>query len=205
MARQEWLSGTDTAERWRDLCGKLDSQSGAGPWEEAFAFLERRLKTRYLEPIRVMQTKLQRQGEGFAIVSLHCALIEFLAAFLGGRHYVPGRTDPAWNDYAYKDSSGLFVRFLREQQPFAGWFGTKAEGEDFYFNVRCGLLHEAMTKGQWRINISGPRGIDVARRVVYRDTLQQAIEDWLAAYEGRLMNEPALREAFIRKLNHVAV
>jgi hypothetical protein len=196
-----WVSGTDTAERWHAIRDQLDPGTGKGPWSDAFAFLQRRLETRYFAPIDVMQMHLGQQGEGFAIVTLQCALIEFLAALVEGRHFVHSSKDPAWDQHAYFDSSGLFVRFLRRE--FADWFETDDEGIEFYRKVRCGLLHEAMTKGRWHINLSGERGIDVATSTVYRDTLQQVLKDWLAAYEGRLIEDAALREAFIRKLDHV--
>lgn len=90
MTRGEWLSGTETAETWRaPACNSTRPREMVRGW--LLAFLKRRLETRYLEPIRAMQCHLNQQGEGFAIVSLQCALVEFFAALVEGRHFVPGR------------------------------------------------------------------------------------------------------------------
>jgi hypothetical protein len=55
-------------------------------WETAFQdyFLDR-IQLRYLAPIELLQQLDAKQGEGFAIVSIHCSLIEFLESTFKAR------------------------------------------------------------------------------------------------------------------------
>lgn len=75
-----------TSAQWRELRATLEPDYLAGPWEEAVDnFLMARLRSRYIRPIEAMKAGLGSHGEDFAIVSLQCALIEFLAALAAGK------------------------------------------------------------------------------------------------------------------------
>jgi hypothetical protein len=97
----------------------------------------------------------------------------------------------------------VFVSFLCKRQPFATHFTDEAIARDFYVGIRCGLLHEARTKNGWRIWAKSPDGgvIDRARRLVYRDNFQAAIDEFISWYAAALPATPELQEAFIRKFN----
>ena len=91
------------------------------------------------------------QGEGFSIVALQCSLIEFLASTLEGKSYKYCPSKAVKCDvHEYCNSKALYIRFLRSEHPFSQYF-NEATARDFYENVRCPLLHEARTKGRWRI------------------------------------------------------
>lgn len=98
-------------------------------------FIHRRFSERYLRPA------MSPGRHGFAMMAIGCLMIEALESFYQG-----------WSDtrrMSYK--------------PFALFFGRNKEfdvfqplAEDFYRNVRCGILHQAETKNGWRIKRIGP-------------------------------------------------
>src|SRR5439155_22665118 len=102
--------------------------------------------------------------------------------------------------YEYNISAELFVSFFRNRPPFSEEF-DEALAREFYAEIRCGLLHEARTKGGWKVWAQAPDRsvVDRTRRIIYRNTFQNALDDLIRWYETRLPIDPALQEAFIRK------
>lgn len=192
-----WVAKRD-AQPSKDVSqGEKDSY-----WGEVFAeFLEVRLKTRYLNPIGMLTGGTN--GEGFSIVTLQCALIEFLAALKEGKNYIYRGAGAQLSDHEYSNSSSLFCDFLTSNAPFNTWIHVDAAARDFYANVRCGLLHEARTKKGWKIKKSGEAAIDSTKKVVYRDQLQVAIDQYLDQYKNDLKINECLQVGFIRKFNHL--
>jgi hypothetical protein len=104
------LAGEKTVADWKVLKVKLAKRGASALWHEAcHDFFIARLKTRYLDPIRLLQKSNSRQGEGFAIVSLHCSLIEFLASTLVGKSY---RFRGKCGANEYSKSGNLFVELM---------------------------------------------------------------------------------------------
>lgn len=199
-ARPEIAPGK-TGDDWKDFAEKLVPGGDAGLWAEAFeTYLLARLQSRYLKPIANVQDKGAWKGEGFTIVSIQCALIEFLAATRLGKIY---RHDNPHPPYEYKNSSKLFVEFLFQTSPFDKLF-SEADAKDFYSNVRCALLHEARTKSGWIIWASGAAPVDCKRKIVYRDSFQTLIENYITDYGAALTGDVPLQEAFLRKFNDLA-
>lgn len=197
------IAGTRRARDWKDLRRTFDAGDTAERWKAAIQdYFLQRLETRYLKPIRVLRQNGSRRGEGFSIVTLQCALIEFLAAMRTGKLYVQGVPE---TDLVYSSSKRLFVGFLTTVQPFQAWFQTEDEAIDFYSSVRCGLMHEARTKGLWQIGISGSPAINVSRTTINRDALQDEIGRYIEGYAAALETDAVLQRAFIRKLDDIAV
>jgi hypothetical protein len=209
------IAGLKTVADWKAMKGRLDGGAAPVIWEEAFRdFFEARIDSRYFEPIKAIEKMREDVGEGFAIVALHCSLIEFLASTLEGKTYrfrktgrclavtlLGGNSRPG--DYEYSDSRKIFVEFLRNRTPFAAMFPTKKTAEDFYKSVRCGLLHEARTKGPWKIRVceSATFSIDAAKKIIYRNKMQAAFEQFVNWYEQALPTDAKLQKAFIRKID----
>lgn len=177
---------------------QLRPQSSGETYEE---FLEERLYARYLNPIDLL--KGQTNGEGFAIVSIQCAHIEFLAALKVGKNYRFPQNGQQLSEHEYSRSKDLFCGFLSSSEPFKAWFDSADVAVDFYASVRCGLLHEARTKDGWRIKASGDVAIDYDNKVVYRNQLNGTITDYLSLYKEKLKSDAELQAAFIRKFNHL--
>ena len=205
------IAGENTVAKWKDLKKKL-SVGRSDNWKQAYEdFFLKRLETRYFEPIRVLKKHGDRAGEGFSITALHCTLIEFLASTLEGKSYKqrPHDAKPNWEcgDYEYSQSSKLFNNFLFEQIPFKDHFSSLTAANKFYENVRCPLLHEARTKGRWRIlaGSSSAPPIDVKKKIVYRDNFHLAFEKFVDWYGKCLPGCDKLQRAFIRKFDSLCI
>lgn len=198
-----YIAGSKTADDWKTFRAKLALGADANRWREAFDdFFHARLLLRYLNPIKLLQENGTFQGEGFSIVAIHCTLIEFLESTVQGRIYRYRRpSDPPLGAYEYSNSGDLFVSFLSGRQPFAKDFNNLL-ARDFYEGVRCGLLHEARTKGGWTIWAkSAANVVSAAPKIVYRDNFHAALLEFIDWYKGALPLDRALQEAFIRKFD----
>ena len=186
---------------WRTFAKQLAPAVDAGIWAEAFdTYFLGRLTARYLRPIKLLQDHGSLEGEGFTIVSIQCALIEFLAATRLGMNY---RHRPPLSQHEYNNSSVLFTSFLFQTAPFDKVF-SEATAKEFYSNVRCALLHEARTKDGWRIWADGQVPVDCQRKIVYRDSLQAAVLSYIHDYGVALTIDIALQQAFVRKFDDLA-
>ncbi|PZV38833.1 hypothetical protein [Mesorhizobium kowhaii] len=200
-ARSELIAPGKTKDDWTKFAKQLVPGGDANIWAEAFdKFLLGRLRSRYLKPIAIVRDKGEWEGEGFTIVSIQCALIEFLAATRAGKNYRHKRAQPP---HEYQNSRELFVDFLFQTAPFDKLF-SKGDAEDFYSNVRCALLHEARTKNGWIIWVTGTIAIDRQKKIVYRDSFQGVIEGYINNYGIALTADASLQEAFLRKFNDLA-
>jgi hypothetical protein len=198
------IAGTKTAADWKALRVRLESCKTEPLWEEAFEdFLKARLDSRYFGPVKAIEGMKLSEGEGFAIVTLHCSLIEFLATTILGKTFRDKNADPKNHEYGRGESKNLFVEFLKTNEPFKNMFSQDGQAEDFYSNVRCGLLHEAQTRAGWRIRVcpSASMAIDTFKKVVYRDKMQAAFDQFLEWYKSELAQNCNFQEAFIRKFN----
>lgn len=199
-----YIAGSKTVNDWKAFRARLASGGDANRWREAFDdYFHARLLLRYLNPIKVLQENGTFQGEGFSIVAIHCTLIEFLESTVQGRIYRYRRpSDPPLGPHEYSNSGDLFISFLSGRQPFAKDFDNLL-ARDFYEGVRCGLLHEARTKGGWTIWAKSPAAniVSAAPKIVYRDNFHAALLEFIEWYKGALPSNRALQEAFIRKFD----
>jgi hypothetical protein len=168
--------------------------------------LRGRLNRLYFDPIhRLTREPGERgQGEGFAILTIQCSVLEFLAALRKGWSFRHGHKHQGRDNY-YGNSKLLYTTFLREEQPFAASFTTQNRSDDFYTDVRCGLVHEGQTKNSWRIWRGQPSDplIDFEKKAVYRDVMQRQIESYLDRYCLELTSSSELQAAFIRKFDYL--
>lgn len=165
-------------------------------------------------------------GEGFVIVTAQCALIETFAAFKEGKVYDREQEE---NEIYYFNSRNLFVKFLTTESIFEGIFFNSNQincphsAEQFYSEVRCGLMHEARTKGKWIIHKNeenyarnNPRYKKTGKfikenrqheKIIFRNQLQKALEKYFEQYKSDLRNSDEshnnLRRFFARKLDHL--
>jgi hypothetical protein len=201
------IAGTKTCADWQAFRKRLVSAGDADFWREAVAsYYHQRLSLRYLGPIKVLQDHGMYQGEGFSIVAIQCSLIEFLESTVKGLTYRYLRRGEQLGPYEYSGSKDLFVSFLVARQPFANEF-TQQLAEDFYEGVRCGLLHEARSKNGWTIWGQEPTGrvIDPRQKILYRNNFQAAILRFIDWYEGAIIPNSVLQQAFIRKFDSLCL
>lgn len=198
------IAGKKTVADWTAMKDRLTVSPGPSAWTEAFKdFFKMRLESRYFEPIKAITKIKEDAGEGFAIVALHCSLIEFLAATLEGKNYIQGNGGAPLGDFEYSNSKDMFVEFLERNEPFKSIFSKAGTALNFYRSVRCGLLHEARTKGSWKIRVceSATQAIDVEEMVVCRNKMQEAFDQFVDWYGRQLPIDAALQQAFIRKFD----
>src|SRR5687767_9745165 len=90
-------------------------------WLKVIALFKQRINDFYLSPIQSILRPHSRKGEGFAIVTLDCALIETFAAFKLGKIYNRGKKG-SLPKYEYTSSSEIFVDFLLTESIFENHF-----------------------------------------------------------------------------------
>lgn len=213
-------------EIWNKLRLKLNnSYEYNDDWKEAIELFETRLDRKFFKPLKSLITKGKLEGEGFTIVTVQCALIEALASFRTGQiyNYSIKKTSPK---YEYNTSKQMFVDFLHSSTIFKNNFyqvdnsgnivtDVPFSATNFYENVRCGLMHEARTKGSWKINATkkDPEHekvfieTDGSKTKLFRTILHYRLKDCLTEYSNDLAqqdtNGAVLRRYFARKLDHL--
>lgn len=200
---QEFIAGWKTRTDWDSAKAALVVGGDSAAWRTAFQdFFYTRLELRYLTPIKILQDHGTFQGEGFSIVAIQCSLIEFLESTLQGLTYRYERDPAKLGPHEYSSSSRMFVGFLTTRQPFTAEF-SQALAEDFYAGVRCGLLHEARTKGRWRIHARHPAGriVEPAQKLLFRDGFQDALLRFVEDFGNQLEHDAGFQQAFIRKFD----
>lgn len=81
------IAGNLTKQDWFDLSQRL-IENNDELWGIAFNFFEQRIQTRYLNPIHQILNMDLNTGEGFAVVSLQCSLIETIECFYNGWSFI---------------------------------------------------------------------------------------------------------------------
>ena len=191
-------------------------------WYEAFELFQKRLDNKFFNPIAKIIREKQLKGEGFAIVTVQCALIESLASFKEGKIFVyPKPRTPA--HYEYWESGKMFIKFLHDEEIFKDNFWCMEKGlkvkdkpfsaTEFYKNIRCGLMHEARTKSDWTINATKKKVKTEtvflenrkSKKAVLRSVLHYRLKEYVKQYVLELSNPQNvdLRKNFARKLDNL--
>src|SRR3990172_5336187 len=105
--------------------------------QEIARLISRRVTERYLAPTLAKQNL----KHGFSSMAIGCLMVEAVESFRQG-----------WLDTKDR-SKAAFCSFFDAHDQFAPFRG---HAERFYYDVRCGILHQAETRGGWRILRSGP-------------------------------------------------
>ncbi len=205
------IAGELTIEKWIETRKKL-KLNYYNHWGEAYNYFETRINTRYNIPIAAIINIRPIQGEGFSIVNLQCSMIETIESFIDGWMH----THPIFinsKGVILKNNEKLFKSFFK-REPF-NKYTQRINGEKFYKNVRCGLLHETQTRNNWKIRKGTTGGeayeFDGEFKIIYRDNFQKDILLLLEKYKDAIINglefggisACELRENFIAKMNHI--
>lgn len=196
-----------TVADWFKLKEQIEADSeNVKLWYDAFGFFEKRLRSRYLQPIKVIENNSNIDGEGFSIVAIICSMIEALESFYQGKSYrKPIKGHPLDEETEYYRSKPIFESFLNNREPFNKYFSKENLSSDFYENVRCAILHEAATRNGWKIRVDTKSLIEKQGdyTVINRALFVQKIEDYIANYKDELMNSVELKKAYIRKFDTI--
>jgi hypothetical protein len=135
-------------------------------------FIFQRLQSRYLKPFLFDNTKFVKEFKnGFSIMANCCLLVETLQSFKNG-----------WGDSDRK-SGQAFKQFFTSEANFAAF---KSKEQEFYVNIRCGILHQGETTGGWTVNRSGTNLFDDKNLVVDSVTFAKELETSLKNYSDNL-------------------
>ncbi len=205
MRQSVKIAGDLTVSDWKTLSAKLrKDMDNPDLWEEAFGYLETRLETRYLKPIEHIKENGSNEGEGFAIVAIICSIIEAMESFYQGKSYRKGtKSTPIDTNTEYYRSQPIFESFLQSREPFKSHFAVAGLATSFYEDVRCAILHEAATRGGWKIRTDTSELLEQqgSNLVLNRNLFVDAIKDYLVRYKTELFSDSTLKEAFIRKFD----
>lgn len=130
------LSSSGTIKKYLQLEAKKDRVAIAD-------FLRERFTERYIIPLRGDPDK----KHGFCTMAISCLMIEALESFWKGWPNTRNKSREAFHSF--------FQRCL-EQGLDLGRFARKKLSDDFYYGVRCGILHQAETTRGWLILMKGP-------------------------------------------------
>jgi len=178
----------------------LDLSKPEGPdWERGISILEQRLRGRFTEAVEFLiaddEKRLPTDRRfGFAVLGIDCMLVETLEAFR------QGLTDTRWK------AKELCTTFLTTRPAFKAFF-TPDLATRFYYEFRCGLVHNAQVFGTGRIWSVGPLlQLDGDRITVNRSAFHLALLEEIRLYLEELC-DPAnteLRGRFRSKMDFVA-
>lgn len=117
-------------------------------------FIYDRLYGRYLKPFDFRSVDYEKNYKnGFALMTSSCLLIETLTSFRESRYRNTKNLSGECFGHFFTTES-KFADFATGGRQTNGDISTKKQGglpNDFYENVRCGILHNAETKNGWTI------------------------------------------------------
>ena len=149
-------------------------------------FLSERLSERYIAPVDALNPE---EKNGFAIMALSCLLMETLESFYHG--------------WAKSPDSGLaFCNFFDRHRRFDDFRG---HANDFYRNVRCGILHQGETTGGWTITrknghpLFDPAGLRV-HATKFHQQLAECVEEYSEQLAARSITD-GLWKKFFKKMD----
>ena len=96
-----------------------------------------RFSERYLDPAMDNPKR-----NGFAILAICCLMVEALESFRNG-----------WKKTRGVSGEAVFAGFFKEYDEFKD---LRPVASDFYTHIRCGILHQAETTGNWRVHRKSP-------------------------------------------------
>ena len=200
------IAGTKTSADWDVLRPRLMSEPfDEEAWNQAKEFLDLRLEHRYFKPIDAIRSygnANKLKGEGFAICTLLCSVIEAIETFYEGINFALKPQNKF--EYGFGESRIIYTNFLTQRAPFSEYFDAEL-ATDFYSNVRCSLLHEACTRNGWKINIREHNTITITKEIktINRSLFVADLKKCITTYEESLLKDSDLREAFVRKFDGI--
>lgn len=168
-------------------------------WNRMVEIFKDRIESRFLKPIRMI-AKDPDIGEfsGFSILALDCLIIETLNQFYSGLDETEGPHNKAF--WSFFKNSEFFKKHFSKKKAFT-----------FYSHYRCGILHQAQTKGKSLVRIGQNTMIqsvenDISKGlIVDRSKFHKAVEDEITSYMEKLKigdeENFDLRENFVNKMN----
>ncbi len=122
-----------------------------------------RFYERYILPFENNENR-----HGFSMMAVCCLMIEALQSFKEGQNESEGK---------------IFERFFHNSTYFKEFQSTT-----FYSDIRCGILHQAETRGGWKIWRIGKLR-DESKKAINADLFMDSLKKELADYKKLLISE----------------
>ena len=150
-----------------------------------------RLRDRYVTPLENVPKKPVDFRSGFLMMAAASLMIETFQCFKEGEPDTLGKGK----------GRATFKRFFLEN---AVKF-PDIDGEEFYDKVRCGILHQAQTKGRIRILLSGKIYDNAEKSInasLFLSTLKTIVEDYVIDLRVQDINAGCWPNA-LRKIGYI--
>ncbi len=130
-------------------------------------FISDRFQERYIEPFKKNKSK-----NGFSMMAVACLMIEALESFYQGFKDTKNKS---------KECFKTFFEHCEELKEFRGL------EEDFYYHIRCGILHQAETREGWKISRKKEFPLlDKKARTINATKFLNQLENYLIGYSKKL-------------------
>ncbi|MHA2006116.1 MAG: hypothetical protein ACXABO_01655 [Promethearchaeota archaeon] len=130
-------------------------------------FIFDRFKERYIKPF-----KNNRNKNGFSMMAVACLMIEALESFYQGYEDTKSKS---------KDCFKTFFEHCDELKEFRGL------ENDFYYHIRCGILHQAETRDGWKISRKKEFSLlNKTTRIINATKFLNQLEKYLIGYREEL-------------------
>lgn len=169
------LTENVTVARYRELAATND-RAACG------RFIVERFQERYFAPALYAETR-----HGFTLMAVGCLVIEALECFYQGK------------EHSRSQSKAMFKTFFTRKTGLEV-FGL--EGDWFFQDIRCGILHQAETTGGWRVRRAG-KLLDIQARSINAYSFVLHLQKAVASYAQQLEADGALWENFRKKMDAV--
>lgn len=152
--------------------------------EQIINLIDHRFKNRYIKHVKEIES-------GFLKMAISCLMIETLESFKKGKNDTIGKGQEFFEDF-----------FHTEEDNFPGF---KDIHQDFYKNIRCGILHQAETKNAWRIWLEGSL-LNKTHKIINANEFVLALEKSFEKYLNDLKTREFEDQIWInalKKLYHI--
>ena len=185
-----------TCTHWDSLKPHLDPNGAWATcpeqWKRAIEVLQSRIEKRFFAAVAPLE---RVPYAGFAVLALDCLLIETIQAFRTGKST---RTST--------ESRTAHAAFLTTALEFQRYFSIE-RANDFYTNVRNGLLHDGETRKGWLVKSNSKYALVDPQLgdffIVNRDKFHKALVKEFGRYlkELRDPDQNALRKNLVSALD----
>jgi len=169
------LSSSMTVAKYKDL-------EKAGDRKSLAHFIQQRFEERYFSPVEDSPSK-----NGFASLAVSCLVIEALESFYQGKA-------------STKDSSKQMFRDFFERDTPLKVFASHDDW--FYYDIRCGILHQAEARNGWRVLRNGSL-LDCGGRTINATRFLRALRRTVAEYAQAITADDTLWGKFQLKMEAV--
>lgn len=142
-------------------------------------FIKARFEERYFKPLENSQSK-----HGFTILAVACLVIETLESFYQGQADTRMQSKKMFNDF-----------FKRETQLNV----FSSPNSWFFYDIRCGILHQGEARDGWRIWRKGPL-LDTNNKTINATRFLQELKSAVIAYGNQLSSDDECWQNFKKKM-----